>query len=321
MDDGDDPNAISSFRAAAGQFASGVTVVTTRNGAHVYGVTATSFVSLSLNPLLVTVSIHQNSPILDEVRESGVFAVSVLEGSQQAVSAYFSTRGRGRSLDRFAEIETESGVTGSPLISKSLSWFDCTLHAVLPGGDHEILVGEVRLVGGSGGSPLLYFSGQYRRIDGIEHSATRLDQFADAMAVQLHLEGMPVDKLIEAQLAVEPAAAALAAAGGASEAEIDRLQEHISRAAALRSDPERFTAQSTMFHSEIGRISQNPAIAAATRALGETRRSVYLRGTYEGTADRATAAHQRILDAIRSRDSTGARRLMTEHLEHIARQL
>ena len=71
------------FRAAAGQFASGVTVVTTHAGVGMYGLTASSFASLSLNPLLVSVSVNRSSPLLAYAREAGAYAVSVLSSGQQ----------------------------------------------------------------------------------------------------------------------------------------------------------------------------------------------------------------------------------------------
>ena len=133
-----DQHRLEAFRQAAGRFASGVTVVTTDNDGFLYGITATSFVSLSLNPLLVTISINLNSPILEEARESGRFTINVLASDQQHVSAYFASRGRGRSEGAFAEVETRTEKTGAPVVVGALSWFDCTVHAMLDGGDHAL---------------------------------------------------------------------------------------------------------------------------------------------------------------------------------------
>ena len=83
-----------SFRHAAGRFVSGVTVVTTRASEGAYGVTVSSFASLSLNPLLVTVSINRSSPLLGYVRPAEAFAVSVLANDQRQVAEYFAARGR-----------------------------------------------------------------------------------------------------------------------------------------------------------------------------------------------------------------------------------
>jgi flavin reductase (DIM6/NTAB) family NADH-FMN oxidoreductase RutF len=79
------------FRQAAGRFASGVTVVTTIASEGAYGVTVSSFASLSLNPLLVTVSVNRSSRLLRHVRAVEAFAVSVPASDQQQVAHYFAT--------------------------------------------------------------------------------------------------------------------------------------------------------------------------------------------------------------------------------------
>jgi flavin reductase (DIM6/NTAB) family NADH-FMN oxidoreductase RutF len=96
------------FRQAAGRFASGVTVVTTRASQGHYGVTVSSFASLSLNPLLVAVSINRSSPFLEYVRSAEAFAVSVLASDQQQVAAYFAARGRTPEPAGFATVPTTS---------------------------------------------------------------------------------------------------------------------------------------------------------------------------------------------------------------------
>ncbi|MEV5411188.1 flavin reductase [Thermopolyspora sp. NPDC052614] len=315
---------IDDFRQAAGRFASGVTVVTTRSGRLLYGVTATSFVSLSLNPLLVSVSINVKSPILPHVANSGVFAINVLAREQEAVSRYFATRGRGHSLDRFDHLDSHAEATGAPIIDGSLSWFDCSVYETLQGGDHVILVGEVAAAGGTSGEPLLYWSGGYRELDrGSEAQATTSDEqgierFADALSVQLHMQGMSVQDLLEAQVAVEPAAAALAARVRDDE-QIRELQALVDSASQCHEDPEKFNPISLEFHSRIGLVSGNAAIAACVRALSRPRHAVYSARTTADRARRITQKHQEIVNAIRDGDEEQARRLMLEHLGTIAR--
>jgi len=318
---------LDSFRLAAGRFASGVTVVTTRNGDYLYGITATSFVSLSLNPLLVTVSINLHSPILDEIRSSGAFAVNVLASDQQEVSTHFATRGRGRAEGRFDGVETSDEQTGAPIITGSLSWFDCRLYTTLEGGDHVILVGEVMAAGGKGGEPLLYWSGGYRELGQngahgngrtAQERENDIDRFADALSVQLHMQGMTAAELIEAQYAVEPAAAALAARARTLEG-VAELQELVDESVTSLDDPARFNPVSLEFHSRIGMMSGNAAIAASVRALSTPRHSVYSSATNAERAQRSTESHQHILDAIAAGDEARARSLMLDHLKTIAR--
>ncbi|WOF22874.1 flavin reductase [Microbacterium betulae] len=315
------PEMIDEFRQAAGRFASGVTVVTTRNGEHVYGVTATSFVSLSLNPLLVTVSINTASAILPDIDESGILAVNVLAREQEEVSRYFSTRGRGRSRERFEGIAAHVESTGAPIIDGALSWFDCRVHTTLEGGDHVILVGEVVAAGGSSGEPLLYWSGGYRELgrnDDPSGGDDGIEQFADALSVQLHMHGMTPADLLDAQYAVEPAAAALAARACTDEL-VAELQSLIDEAAEHHDDAERYNPVALEFHSRIGSMSGNAAIAASVRALSRPRYEVYSSQTNAERASRSTRKHQEIADAIRDHDEDRARALMLEHLGTIAR--
>lgn len=158
------------FRQAAGRFASGVTVVTTSASEGAYGVTVSSFASLSLNPLLVTVSINRSSRLVEHVRTVQAFAVSVLASDQQHVASYFAASGRRPEPAGFSTVSTILQQTGAPIIEGCLSWFDCTLEDILPGGDHEILVGRVSAAGGRTGEPLVYWAGEYR---GLTAAGTR----------------------------------------------------------------------------------------------------------------------------------------------------
>ncbi|RKS68263.1 flavin reductase (DIM6/NTAB) family NADH-FMN oxidoreductase RutF [Actinomadura pelletieri DSM 43383] len=307
------------FKKAAGHFASGVTIVTTRNGGHVYGITCSSFVSLSLNPLLVTVSVNSQSPFLAEVRESGCLAVSVLADQQQDVSRYFATRGRGRAEGEFPNLATESMTTGAPIVSDCLSWFDAKLHAILPGGDHKILIGEVVAAGGRDGAPLLYWAGNYRTLD-VAPPVDRIEQYADAMSVQLHLIGLDSTGLLDAQLALEPAAGALAARVR-SAAGLSALRASLAESRTLTADPEAFTESALRFHTALGAASENPAVAASVQALGRSRRAHYANGTTRESMIRTIEAHERIYRAIESGDAERTRALVTDHLTTVGARL
>lgn len=306
-----DPHA---FRAAAGRFASGVTVVTTRCGAEVYGITVSAFASLSLNPLLVTVSINSASPILALVRESGTFAVSVLERSQEAVSRFFATPARPRGAREFPGIVTVPMVTGAPVVAQCLSYFDCQLHSVLPGGDHKILVGQVVASGGREGEPLLYYGGGYHAL---QHGAQSLERVADALAVQMHLLGISARELLDAQAAIEPAVAELAA-GQATAERLRDLREHLAEARGALHDPDRFTEHSVRFHMAVGEMSGNRPLLAALLALRRVQQVHYARNTTAERARRTLDAHHRILDALAASDPAAARSAMTDHVHMVS---
>jgi len=150
-----------SFRRALGQFASGVTVVTTRDAAgHPLGLTVSSFCSVSLHPPLVLVCIDHRSDANAGMRESGRFAVSVLAEGQEDVSRRFATPGRAKTAGfPFAE-----GDHGLPLVPGALAHVECKVRSFHDEGDHAVWVGEVRSLAAHPGRPLLYHAGAYRAL-------------------------------------------------------------------------------------------------------------------------------------------------------------
>lgn len=155
---------VAAFKEAASCFPTGVTVVTTADGDLRYGITVSAFVSLSIDPLLVAVSVRSDSPMLPLLRRTEVFGVSVLSASQTDVSTYFATTGRGPSLGGFPGIATHEHTTGAPLVDDALATFDCRMVDELPGGDHRLVVGEVVRTATSDRPPLAYFRRSYARI-------------------------------------------------------------------------------------------------------------------------------------------------------------
>ena len=150
------------FRDALGCFATGVTVVTAicPDGAPI-GLTANSFTSVSLDPPLLLVCIANNAGSAEVLRVACRFAVNVLQIGQQPTSNRFA----GKDEDRFGATPWEVGEFGTPVLTGSLSSFECTAEAVHDGGDHFILVGRVlKAIFEPRRDPLLYFRGKYRKL-------------------------------------------------------------------------------------------------------------------------------------------------------------
>lgn len=147
------------FRRTMGCFATGVSVVTTCDGAgRPVGVTVSSFTSLSLDPPLVLFCLDKKTSQLAAFQTSGRFAVNVLGEGQREVSSRFASRGD----DKWAGQDYELPAGGSPLIAGCLAWADCTTTAIHEEGDHYIFVGRVRdLAYSEDGLPLIYFRGGY----------------------------------------------------------------------------------------------------------------------------------------------------------------
>lgn len=148
-------------------FAAGVTVITTKgSGPAAYGVTASSFTSVSLDPRLVLVCLDNRLSGLDQFQRSRRFVVNILAEDQEAVSAHFATPGSDRS-ERCGYYATQNH--GLPILADSLASMDCRLETTHPGGDHTILIGAVEAVhrGNRFGThgPLLYYRGRYARME------------------------------------------------------------------------------------------------------------------------------------------------------------
>ncbi|WP_255554215.1 flavin reductase [Sphingomicrobium clamense] len=156
---GSDPRTL---RDALGTFATGVTIVTARapDGTNV-GLTANSFTSVSLDPPLLLVCPHRQAHSMAVFSEVDHFAVNVLHIGQQSVSDLFARK----SDDRFERVDWEVWDHGPPILTNSLASFECRKFAEYDGGDHVILVGEVKRVRfAPQRDPLLYFRGKYRRL-------------------------------------------------------------------------------------------------------------------------------------------------------------
>jgi flavin reductase (DIM6/NTAB) family NADH-FMN oxidoreductase RutF len=149
------------FRRALGQFAAGVTVVTTRDGkGRSLGLTVTAFASVSLEPPLVLVCVDHRSETHAGFRHAGLFGVSILAEGQEEVSRRFAGGGAGK----FKGVDLEKGETGVPLIPGALAHLECRVSATHLAGDHTIYVGEVVSARVRPGRPLLYHDRDYRRL-------------------------------------------------------------------------------------------------------------------------------------------------------------
>lgn len=153
------------FRNALGQFATGVTVVTTRAAdGRPLGVTVSSFNAVSLAPPLVLWSMGHNASLLAEFRACSHYAIHVLSASQQHLARQFSTR----NIDRFADVQWAPNDHGVPLLAGAAATFECRSRSLYDEGDHVILVGAVEACQHlEGESPLLYHAGRMHTDHGL----------------------------------------------------------------------------------------------------------------------------------------------------------
>ena len=150
------------FRFVMGSFATGITVVTTkdRNG-QPYGLTVNSFTSVSLDPILVLVCLDNKLSGLQSFKDSKLFGISILSEHQEDISRTFAMKGSERPASNYFE-----GQLGVPLLQNSLAVMECATVQIYEGGDHKIFLGEVKSaeLKQPGQQPLLFFQGKYRKL-------------------------------------------------------------------------------------------------------------------------------------------------------------
>jgi len=148
------------FRDALRGWASGVTVVTSRSGDKVHGMTVSAFSSVSADPPLVMVCANRSSTTHGIIEEGGVFAVNILAAHQQDVSNVFASSADEDT--RLRQVSWTEGQTGAPLIDEALASLECRVTSAHREGSHTIYVGRVEAVHTTDAEPLLYYRGGYR---------------------------------------------------------------------------------------------------------------------------------------------------------------
>ncbi len=153
------------LRQLRGLFASGVTVVTTVHDGALRGMTVSAFASISLEPPLVMIALAPEAGTREMIADSSMFAVSILSADQEFLSERFAARAPIVN-ETFEGVPYEVAVTGSPILPRSIAWYDCRVEATHDGGDHAIIIGRVVAIGlgDEARQPLLYFANRYARL-------------------------------------------------------------------------------------------------------------------------------------------------------------
>ena len=152
----------------AGRFATGVAIATTCVDDVPVGMTVNSFATVSLDPLLLLVCLCERSRLMAAIDRSGRFAVTVLAADQRGCARWFASESRPSGPAAFADISHyPDPETGCPLLSDGVAYFGCAVHQRHTGGDHVVVVGEVRSWGLlSPRPPLLFVDGRYGVVAG-----------------------------------------------------------------------------------------------------------------------------------------------------------
>jgi flavin reductase (DIM6/NTAB) family NADH-FMN oxidoreductase RutF len=146
------------FRTAMGRFATGVTVIATEVAGEAHAMTANAFMSVSLDPKLVVVSIGEKARILNKIKESGIFTVNILAADQQEMSMIFA----GQIKDRQVEFDR---LDNKPVLPGAVAQVTCEVSAEHVEGDHTLFIGKVTDIHLEDKEPLVFFNGKYRSLE------------------------------------------------------------------------------------------------------------------------------------------------------------
>jgi flavin reductase (DIM6/NTAB) family NADH-FMN oxidoreductase RutF len=151
------------FRKVMSRFATGVTVVSVaRENGEAKGMTANSFTSVSLEPMLVLVCVDCRARTHPLLEVAGHFGVSILSEHQQAAAEFFAAQDPDPASMARLGIRYRRAKNGTPLVEGALAEMVCRRIAAHPAGDHTIFIGEVEQVDFREGRPLLFYGGRYR---------------------------------------------------------------------------------------------------------------------------------------------------------------
>ncbi|NIJ09905.1 flavin reductase (DIM6/NTAB) family NADH-FMN oxidoreductase RutF [Saccharomonospora amisosensis] len=147
------------FRRTMGRFTSGVTVVTTVAEGDVHGMTANGFLSVSLDPPLVLVSVSKTSRMASLLERTGHYGVSILTEQQRPHSRHFAGNPVPGLQPEFDLVD------GSAFLRGSMAQIGCDVVDTHDAGDHLLYVGHVKHLDYSDATPLVFFTGDYRALD------------------------------------------------------------------------------------------------------------------------------------------------------------
>lgn len=147
------------FRDAMGRFATGITVVTTEYNGEILGMTVNAFMSVSLEPRLIAVSIGENATMYNTLQETRRFGVSILKEDQKDLSMIFASQ---IEADQEIDYIYQDGI---PVLNNTLATISCSVKDTVKAGDHLIFIAEVTDLAINDGNPILYFNGSYDKIN------------------------------------------------------------------------------------------------------------------------------------------------------------
>ena len=149
---------VRAFRDCAGAFATGVCVVSAEHAGEAAGMTLNSFTSVSLDPLLVLISLMSDARTTAAIRGSGRFSLSVLGAGQRAIAVAFARRGEGFPAEHIERTPHGFEVAGA------VTHIHCAVHDVVSVADHALVLGRVAEFSSRPAAPLVFHDGRFGRL-------------------------------------------------------------------------------------------------------------------------------------------------------------
>ncbi|TXS39169.1 flavin reductase family protein [Streptomyces sp. OR43] len=158
------------LRTAMGRFPTGVTLLTQGCGHAALALTVNSLVSVSLDPLLILVSVKRSGRMRPGVVRAGSFAVNILTQAHRDLCAEFARPDRPEGMRVMRRTGAVEGFTGNSVMPSAAAALECVLHAEVPAGDHVLLVGRVTVIhpGAPDTRPLVFHQGSFSGLSPIE---------------------------------------------------------------------------------------------------------------------------------------------------------
>jgi len=156
------------LRAAMRAWSAGVAIVTVVHEGNQHGATVNSFTSISLEPAMITISLQKSARTHEFILKSRTFGLTILSVEQSNISDLFAGK-MTEVKDRFSGLQTQTLVTGSPLIVGGLAWLDCRVVETFDAGNSTLFIAEVLAAQNTGnGQPLIYHSRKYWELSQLE---------------------------------------------------------------------------------------------------------------------------------------------------------
>ncbi|MDI6029302.1 flavin reductase family protein [Corticibacterium sp. UT-5YL-CI-8] len=152
------------YKDIASHWPSGVAVITAVGcDGKLHGLTMSAVITLSLVPMQFLISVDRRSVTLPVIKDLGRFCINFLTSSQEGIAMQLASK----SGDKLNSVRHRISQWGLPIIDGALASITCDVHSILPGGDHEIIIGDVLDMEHAGGEPLVYFKRSFHSVSAI----------------------------------------------------------------------------------------------------------------------------------------------------------